>query len=459
MEDRDIDRTDKPDSQTRDTVPVVSAIIVSGRDHSHEQLIRRIQWLPDNYRIEPSGKLTKLSTSSSCQFMTISEDGIGHFSCCSWEGQVLDVETSGLEQCKVLDGFFAHDGPVIGIFRSPHLEDVLLTVGGHLFAIWKDDFLDMPLFRRKSNCIYTACCWSNRPGVFVMGTGQGDLEVWDIRRRANEPVFTRTISRKPITVLSLQDSCKNGLKLIGAGDCSSIFHIFEESMDFDDTVERMDWFEEYVWREVRRKKMFLAWQKDFLQTDPQAIARRQAREEEERKSKLEMTRQKLQKEHEERLKMEAEEKARQVVKPKDVKWKLRQQKRMEEALLEKKRFVPRELEEKRQPLVSLAEERNIKMTKARNEAALQDNYFDNFVSVQLPEYINLLEESESPKEDTEREETEPNEEEVQEYLQKFYEFREELQKMLAEKSYVPEFNLKTFMKIVKERMEESMENS
>lgn len=552
IKDRDIDENNQisNDSQTRDTVTVTSALIVSGRDHSHSLLIRRIQWLPDNYRIEPSGKLTKLSTNSSCQFMTVSEDGTvgiwdllkysvtsqlkssdhkdlddtfrptyrldlrptkdsfftplclclpstsvfqegdrrhgeldstevdhtrrlwistaqGHLACCSWEGQVFDVEkTSGLEQCKVLTGFFAHDGPVIGILRSPHLEDVLLTVGGHVFAIWKDDHLDIPLFRRKSNCVYTACCWSNRPGIFVMGNGRGDVEVWDIRRRANEPVLTRTISRKPITVLSLQDSCENGLKLIGAGDCSGIFHIFEESTDCDDTIERMDWFEEYVWREIRRKKMFLAWQKDFLQTDAIAVARRQAREEEERRSKLEMTRLKLHKEHDERLKMEAEEKVRKVARSKDVEWKMRQQERMKKALLERKKFALRELEEKRQPLVSLAEERNAKMIKAQNEAALRDKHFDDFVSLQLPEYNELKEESKSTETDEESRrgetEVELSEDEVQEYLQKFYRFSEEVRKMMAEKSYVPEFNWKTFMKMTEasnmERTEEPLDS-
>jgi len=536
------DRTDHLDPQSRDIVPIVPMIVISDRDHSHELVIRRIQWLPDNHRLEPSGKLTKLSTSSSCQFMTISEDGTvavwdllkysitsqlkssdrkglddafrpiyrldlrptrdsfftplylclpsastfreddkrhgeldsaemdymrrlwistaqGHFTCCSWEGQMFDTEASGLEQCKIPDGFFAHDGPVVAILRSPHLEDVLLTVGGRVFAIWKDDYLDMPLLRRRSDCVYTAGCWTNRPGVFMMGTGQGNLEVWDIRRKANEPVLSLTISRKPITRLSLQDSRGRHLKLIGAGDCGSVFHIFEEMMDPDDTLERMDWFEEYVWREVRRKKVFSAWQKDFLQTDQTAIARRQMRAEEERKSRLEATRLKLYREQEERLRMRAEEEARKAPKSKEVKWKLRQQERMQRALLEKKKLAPRELEKKRQPLVSLAEEKNVKMTRARDEAALQDRHFEHFMSVQLPEYSYLKRESRSSEGDAQRDEVEPSEEEVQEYLQRFHEFEKQVRTMLAEKSYIPEFNWKTFMKIAKERMESSTGDS
>lgn len=529
----DTDRA-RLDFWSQDTVSVTCASVVSDRDHSHELPIRRIQWLPDNYRIEPSGKLTKLSTSSSCQFLTISEDGIvavwdllrysvtsqlkpsdredvngifrpmyrldvrpsenpsftplhlclpsvndfqesdrrrneldstdvectrrlwigtaqGYFACCTWEGQVFDVETSGLEGCKLLNRSSAHDGPVVAILRSPHLSDVLLTMGGRVFAIWKDDYLDFPLFRRKSDCVYTACCWGNRPGTFLMGNSSGDLEVWDIKRRANEPVLTQTISRKPITLLSLQESCKHGSKLIGVGDCNSAFRIFEEPTEFeDDTLERMDWFEEYIWREVRRKMMFSSWQKDFLQNDATVIARRQARADEEHRLKLEMTRLKLHREHEERLKLEAEEEVRKTPKSKDTLWKLRQQKRMRKVLLEKKKFLPRELEEKRLPLVRLAEDRNLKMIKAKNEIALRDKHFDNFVSLKFPEYYGIIEKDKITEE---RRETIKNDEGIDVLLQEFYKIRDEARKMIAEKPYVPKFDWNTFVKKGKERLE------
>lgn len=355
---------------------------------------------------------------------------------------MFDVETSGLEKCKLLNSSSAHDGPVVAISRSPHLSDVFLTMGGHVFAIWKDDYLDLPLFRRKSDCVYTACCWSNRPGIFLMGTSLGDLEIWDIKRRVNKPVFMQTISRKPITLLSLPESRKHGCKLIGAGDCNSAFRIFEEPTEFeDDTVERMDWFEEYIWREVRRKKMFSSWQKDFLQNDATVIARRQARADEEHRLKLDMARQKLQKEHEERLRLEAEEEARKIPKSKDTIWKLRQQKRMKKVLLEKKKFQPRELQEKRLPLVRLAEERNLKMIKAKNEVALQDKHFDNFVSLKFPEYYDLIEKDEILEEKREMDEERVEDEEMIDiYLQEFYKVRDEARKIIAEKPYCPKFD-------------------
>ncbi|KYM99613.1 PREDICTED: WD repeat-containing protein 63-like [Cyphomyrmex costatus] len=507
------------DRDVEDTVSITSAFMISDQDHSHELPIRRIQWLPDNYRIEPSGKLTKLSTNSSSQFLTISEDGIvaiwdllrysvtsqlkpndrknfngifrptyrlnvrpsenqsftplqlclpsvdvfqesgrrneldstdvdytkrlwigtaqGHFACCTWEGQMFDTETSVLEECKLLNCLSAHDGPVTTILRSPHLSNVLLTMGGRVFAIWKDDYLDLPLFKRKSNCVYTACCWGHQPGTFLMGTSFGDLEVWDIKRWANKPVLTQTISRKPITLLSLQESCKYDTKLIGAGDCNSAFRIFEEPKEFeDDILERMDWFEEYIWREVRRKKIFSSWLKDFLQNDTTAIARRQTRADEEHRLKLEMTRMKLHREHEERLRLEAEEEERKKPKSKDTVWKLRQQERMKKVLLEKKTFFPQELEEKRLPLVRLAEERNAKMIKAKNKAALQDKHFDNFMSLKFPEHYDSMEKDEILEEKRET----VKDEEIDIYLKEFYKIRDEARKMIAEKLHSPKFD-------------------
>lgn len=499
----------------QDVVPVA---VVSDRDHSHELPIRQIQWLPDNYRIEPSGKLTKLSTCSSCQFVTISENGTiaiwdlmrysiisqlkpsdcknlhelfrptyrlnvrsyndpfftplylclpslsvfqesdkrqdeldlmdkdhikrlwigtaqGHFACCTWENQVFDTETSGIDECKFLDCTSAHDGPVAAILRSPYFSDILLTMGGHVFAIWKDDYLNLPVFRRKSDCAYTACCWSNHPGTFLMGTSLGDLEVWDIEKRTNKPMLTQTISRKPITVLSLRELCKQDCKVIGAGDCNSAFRIFEEPAEIkDDILEKEDWFEEYVWREVRRKKMFSSWQKDFLQTDAIIVAKRQARIDEERRLKFEMTRIKLHREHEERLRLEAEEKVRKVPKSKDIMWKLRQQARMKKVLLEKKKFVPQKLKEKRLPLISLTEERNLKMNKARNEVTFRDKYFDNFISLEFSDYDYNLEEGD--KISKRRHEMIKDEKIINIYLQKFYKIRDETRSIMAEKHFL-----------------------
>ena len=41
-----------------------------------------------------------------------------------------------------------HDGPVSHAVRSRFLKDVILTVGGHVFAVWREDFGE-PIMWRK----------------------------------------------------------------------------------------------------------------------------------------------------------------------------------------------------------------------------------------------------------------------------------------------------------------------
>ena len=61
----------------------------------------------------------------------------------------ITVETGDLVCCmewyKV-----AHDGPVTTVTRSPFFSDLVLTVGGYLFAVWRETELTQPLIVKSS---------------------------------------------------------------------------------------------------------------------------------------------------------------------------------------------------------------------------------------------------------------------------------------------------------------------
>ena len=44
----------------------------------------------------------------------------------------------------------AHDGPVTTVSRSPFFSDLVLTVGGYLFAVWRETELTQPLIVKSS---------------------------------------------------------------------------------------------------------------------------------------------------------------------------------------------------------------------------------------------------------------------------------------------------------------------
>ncbi|XP_076757395.1 dynein axonemal intermediate chain 3 [Xylocopa sonorina] len=341
---------------------------------------------------------------------------------CRWEERSVEVKSAETVDCEVLSCSYVHDGPVTGITRSPHLEDILLTVGGQVFAVWNDGYMDSPLFRRKTFSRYTACCWANEPGVFLLGSQDGSLEMWDIKNEPNQPIFSQLVSSKSIAHLALFESSVfdiGGSRMIGVGDGDGVFRGFREPeiVRGEDIVERMDWFEEYAWRELRRKKVFANWQNDFLANDPAAIAKRSARRDEARRREAEDARERYRREQEARLRSKAVKRMRGAPVPKDVAWKSKEFDRMRGTLLDKKRLVPSEIEAKRLPLVVYKTERNAKLEKARDTIARRDLYFSNALRVQFPELFETnseVERSERPME---------IERSINDYLEKFAEVR------------------------------------
>lgn len=349
---------------------------------------------------------------------------------CKWGEHAYEGNLTDTVECNILNCSYVHNGPVIEIVRSSHVRDVLLSIGGQVFAIWNDDHMDSPLFWRRNSARYTSCCWANEPGVFFLGSEDGNLEVWNINSDSNQPIFTQVVSSRSITCLILLPLFRGeDVKMIGVGDHGGLFRAFKEPeiCRGSVTTERMDWFEEYAWRETRRKKLFASWQNDFLANDPVVIAKRSARRDEEREKKAKETREKLRREQQTRLRLEAEKRARSAPVPKDVAWKSREFDRMKQVLLNKKRIVPTELEAKRAVFVAMKAERDAKLEKVRNRIAHRDEQFLNTISVEFP----IL--SESKIESSEFEKFTPIElgKSIDDYVEKFNEIRRKAKEMLT----------------------------
>lgn len=63
-------------------------------------------------------------------------------------------------------------------------------------------------------------------------------------------------------------------------DGESTIRVFvePEEQKKDEDLERIEWFEEFVWRETKRKLDFHRWQDEYLAKDPVVIKRKQERE-------------------------------------------------------------------------------------------------------------------------------------------------------------------------------------
>ncbi|KXJ19255.1 WD repeat-containing protein 63 [Exaiptasia diaphana] len=79
----------------------------------------------------------------------------------------------------------AHDGLITTLTRSPFFRDIILTVGGWTFAIWKEGVTSDPLLQSASHILkLTKGHWSpSRPGVFFITKVDGSVDVWDLLDR------------------------------------------------------------------------------------------------------------------------------------------------------------------------------------------------------------------------------------------------------------------------------------
>lgn len=122
----------------------------------------------------------------------------------------------------------AHDGPIATLQRSPFFRDIILTVGGWTFAIWKEGVTSGPLLQSASHLMkLTRGHWSpSRPGVFFITKTDGNVDVWDLLDRSHEPSLTQNVTASPITTIAPhQVSSKQ--QLLAVGDSVGTLHVME----------------------------------------------------------------------------------------------------------------------------------------------------------------------------------------------------------------------------------------
>ncbi|CAG9576770.1 conserved hypothetical protein [Leishmania major strain Friedlin] len=99
----------------------------------------------------------------------------------------------------------AHAGPVYSVQQHPTIGDVYLTCGDGCFKVWRYGLL-MPLYECPQRLGSVMCAaWSPaRPGLIIIGTGNGMVEVWDLLDRNPEPMLTHHLVQDAITSIAFQ---------------------------------------------------------------------------------------------------------------------------------------------------------------------------------------------------------------------------------------------------------------
>ncbi|XP_034941227.1 WD repeat-containing protein 63-like [Chelonus insularis] len=225
-----------------------------------------------------------------------------------------------------------HDGPVTHSVRSNYLDDIILTIGGKTFAIWREDF-DEPVFLRRCTVRYTACSWSNsRPTVLMLARVDGTVEIWDLIVKSNEACFTQSVSGRIITGIYSHDLYLKP-ECVAFCDSNGTMRVFTAPLDFSVFEEsNVEWMKAFVEREVNRKP-----------------------------------------------------KSGQFIEEAKSRWKAMELERMQRVILEKKGLRAEDLERRREPVLKLRQEVRKKKEKIRDVMQQQDRIFEDTVAFLFPE--------------------------------------------------------------------------
>ncbi|KAJ3055753.1 WD repeat-containing protein 63 [Rhizophlyctis rosea] len=133
---------------------------------------------------------------------------------------------------RVEHAFQYHFGPMSDLQRSPFFPDVLLSVGGWSFHLWKEGVTSGPLLSSAPSQSYLICArWSpTRPGVFFVSKADGTVEIWDLLDRSHLPSTVQNISSIPVSYMAIHQyptKSQTHNQFIAAGDDEGTLHILE----------------------------------------------------------------------------------------------------------------------------------------------------------------------------------------------------------------------------------------
>nr|WAW84845.1 axonemal dynein intermediate chain 3 [Halisarca dujardinii] len=200
-----------------------AALQIALREHHNLPLYREPG--PDITRRGKKKANNADESSPSDTFFVGTEDGEVVYA--TW-ALVKDSESGKMIAQRPLYHFNWHSGPVTCMERSPFFKDIVLSVGGWSFALWKEGCETCPILRSGNSAIQLkGGVWSpTRPGVFFIIKENGNIDVWDLLEKSHEPSHSQNISSHPLTAITpVAFSYKH--HLLAVGDQVGTLHVLE----------------------------------------------------------------------------------------------------------------------------------------------------------------------------------------------------------------------------------------
>lgn len=237
----------------------------------------------------------------------------GDFIIAGWEGFAYNAGEVVNQEISTIDNYGKyHDGPIISLSRTESFPDLTLTVGGKVFALWRSDFIGMPVFWRRSKYKYTSGVWNNyRPSIFRLTRSDGHIEMWHLKTRSDRYQDIMFICGLGVTGSSTH-SLPMKQNIMAISDSNGALRLYFVALNLTQMTEE-DKCSTYriCENEAIRKTKFLKWQADWVAKHADLIQKRKEKaallrektDEKNRKEKerIEEENQQLLKEEEDRL--------------------------------------------------------------------------------------------------------------------------------------------------------------
>ncbi|XP_063906169.1 dynein axonemal intermediate chain 3 [Zophobas morio] len=308
----------------------------------------------------------------------------GEFLQGTWDGQAFDSgEVVNFEDAAYVNSGKYHDGPIVCIDYSPKL-DTILTVGGKIFALWREPFKNRPVLWRKSSSIYTYGSWFVVEEASIkLARIDGYHEAWTLFYQSKNPMTVRLMSNGAINNISVHPR-KLRSKVIALSDYRGSLRLFfykpDSPMVIKAKEENMSLF---LTREIARKKAFLKWQSDWNE-------RRRAPSEvveKEEKPVIVDEEQGTRKKEEKKKTTSKISPGMRYMEAMQEQQKANEQARIKRIILMKKQLDTEDLLKKREPLRKLEEENEIKKRKQKMKLKQSDKIFKEQVAMFFPDVV------------------------------------------------------------------------
>ncbi|XP_040466174.1 dynein intermediate chain 3, axonemal isoform X7 [Falco naumanni] len=199
--------------KTPEKVPSLNTLEVPTRESPHTEMRTS------------SSKNLKALESISTSFSVGTEDGEIVYS--DWKMEI-DSDSAKPVSRKHAQKYTIHTETINTLQRSPFFKDIILSIGGRNFAIWKEEVTNGPIL--QSSCSagrYTVGQWSlTRPGIFFLGRDDGNIDIWDILKKTHEPSHFQNISNSMITFISPWIASPKQ-HFLAASDDLGVLHVLE----------------------------------------------------------------------------------------------------------------------------------------------------------------------------------------------------------------------------------------